>query len=72
MVTTVHETQVRPAGDIPTTSHDVPLDLIVTPSRVIDCRPHRPARATGRIDWADLTEEKIAAIPLLQQLRKSL
>src|SRR5579863_7109795 len=37
-VTTVHELQVCPAGRIPLTSHDVPLDFIVTPDRVIGCR----------------------------------
>src|SRR5690242_14322026 len=37
-VTTVHELQVLPAGQIPVTGHDVPVDLIITPERVIDCR----------------------------------
>jgi 5-formyltetrahydrofolate cyclo-ligase len=68
-VTTVHEIQVRPAGEIPATSHDVPVDFIVTPERVIDCRPrHGPRPAVG-IHWDDLTEEKIAAIPLLTAQR---
>src|SRR5580698_285331 len=68
-VTTVHEIQVRPAGAIPLTGHDVPLDFIVTPERIIDCRPrHGPRRAVG-ISWDDLTEEKIAAIPLLAAQR---
>ena len=70
-VTTVHELQVVPAGTIPLTSHDVPVDLIVTPDRVIDCRPrHGPRPAIG-IRWEDLTEEKIAAIPLLAARRGS-
>jgi 5-formyltetrahydrofolate cyclo-ligase len=68
-VTTVHELQVRPAGAIPLTGHDVPLDLIVTPERVIDCRPGRGPRPAAGIRWADLTEEKIAAIPLLAAQR---
>ena len=67
-VTTVHELQLRPAGTIPLTGHDVPLDFIVTPGRVIDCRPgQRPRPETG-ICWDDLTEEKIEAIPLLAAL----
>src|SRR6204780_2184001 len=42
-VTTVHEIQVRPAGTIPLTDHDVLVDFIITPERVIDCRPrHGP------------------------------
>jgi 5-formyltetrahydrofolate cyclo-ligase len=68
-VTTVHEIQVVPAGTIPVTSHDVPLDFIVTPERVIDCRAGRKARPTAGISWDDLTEEKIAAIPLLAAAR---
>jgi 5-formyltetrahydrofolate cyclo-ligase len=68
-VTTVHELQVRPAGTIPLTGHDVPVDFIVTPDRVIDCRHRgRPGPAPS-IRWEDLTEEKIAAIPLLAAQR---
>ncbi|MBN9097620.1 MULTISPECIES: 5-formyltetrahydrofolate cyclo-ligase [unclassified Pseudonocardia] len=69
VVTTVHELQVRPAGVIPTTVHDAPVDLVVTPERVLDCRSLRGERPTGGIRWAELTPEKIAAIPLLQALR---
>ncbi len=70
-VTTVHELQVVPPGMIPLTSHDVPVDFIITPERVIDCRPrHGPRPAVG-ICWDDLTEEKIAAIPLLAAQRAS-
>jgi 5-formyltetrahydrofolate cyclo-ligase len=69
IVTTVHEIQVRPAGEVPVTSHDVPLDLIVTPERVIDCRGRSAARPSAGIEWADLTDAKIAAIPLLAALR---
>jgi len=68
-VTTVHELQLRPPGTIPLTSHDAPVDLIVTPERVIDCRPSRGPRPDAGICWEDLTEEKIAAIPLLAALR---
>jgi 5-formyltetrahydrofolate cyclo-ligase len=69
-VTTVHEIQVQPAGSIPLTAHDVPVDFVVTPERVIDCRARRGARPDSGIIWADLTEEKIGAIPLLAALRR--
>jgi len=69
VVTTVHELQVRPGGEIPTAAHDAPVDLVFTPERVIDCRPRRGPRPTDGIRWAELTEEKIAAIPLLAALR---
>jgi hypothetical protein len=42
----------------------VPADFIVTPERVIDCRPRRGPRQAAGICWGDPTEEKIAAIPL--------
>lgn len=69
VVTTVHELQVRPPGAVPTSTHDAPVDLIVTPERVIDCRTARTQRPDGGIRWSELTEEKIAAIPLLRALR---
>jgi len=69
VVTTVHELQVRAPGEIPTATHDAPVDLVVTSERVIDCRPQRRPRPDGGIRWAELTEEKIAAIPLLTALR---
>jgi 5-formyltetrahydrofolate cyclo-ligase len=69
-VTTVHELQVLPAGTIPVSGHDVPVDVIVTPERVITCTAGHE-RPTAGICWADLTEEKIAAIPLLAALART-
>ena len=68
-VTTVHEIQLQPAGTIPMSGHDVPLDLVITPDRVIDCRQRRGPRPAAAVRWAELTEEKIAAIPLLAAQR---
>ena len=70
VVTTVHDVQVRPAGEIPQTGHDFPLDLIVTPDRVIECPTGD--RAPAAIHWDELTEQKIASIPLLGRLRDGL
>jgi 5-formyltetrahydrofolate cyclo-ligase len=67
VVTTVHEVQVRPAGTIPTTGHDIAVDLIVTPERTITTR--RGRRRVPKLDWRELSDEKIAAIPLLGKLR---
>jgi 5-formyltetrahydrofolate cyclo-ligase len=69
VVTTAHELQVRPAGAIPVTGHDIPVDLVVTPERIIDCRPGRGPRPAATISWPELTEEKIAAVPLLRALQ---
>ena len=68
VVTTVHELQVRTAGEIPTTGHDIHVDLVVTPERLIECarpRDYEPPR----LRWEELTQEKVEAIPLLQRLR---
>ncbi|MCK9872403.1 5-formyltetrahydrofolate cyclo-ligase [Nocardiopsis dassonvillei] len=65
IVTTVHTLQVLDEP-IPETGHDVSVDLIVTPDGVITCPPRR--RPAG-IVWEDLEEAKIAAIPILQELR---
>jgi 5-formyltetrahydrofolate cyclo-ligase len=67
VVTTVHELQVR--SGIPTTAHDVRLDLVITPDRILDCRSPRSRRPPARIRWDELTDDKIEAIPLLTTLR---
>jgi 5-formyltetrahydrofolate cyclo-ligase len=68
VVTTVHDLQVLPAGDVPAVAHDVRVDVIVTPTRVLR-PPRRRPRRLPRLEWDSLTDEKIAAIPLLAQLR---
>lgn len=69
VATTVHEVQVAEPGSLPMTDHDVPVDLIVTPERTIECGdgPHR--RPSGLV-WEELTAEKIESIPLLERLRE--
>jgi 5-formyltetrahydrofolate cyclo-ligase len=68
-VTTVHDIQVLDAGLVPVTEHDIPVDFVITPDRVIDCRAGRGSRPQAGIRWQDLTEEKVAAIPLLAARR---
>jgi len=58
---------VQPAGVIPTTAHDIAVDIVVTPERTI--RTKRGRRRVPKLDWRDLSDEKIAAIPLLGALR---
>jgi 5-formyltetrahydrofolate cyclo-ligase len=66
IATTVHPAQVLASGLIPMTAHDVPLDLIVTPEEIVACAGKHP-RPEG-ILWPELTDDKIAAIPLLRVL----
>jgi len=61
IATTVHPLQI--VGEtLPETEHDFSVDLIVTPDEVIECGP--PRRPSG-LYWEHLTEDKIAAIPVL-------
>jgi len=69
VVTTVHELQVVAAGTVPTTGHDLHVDVVVTPERVVRCPRPRGWRLPS-LEWSELTDEKIAAIPLLQRLRE--
>jgi 5-formyltetrahydrofolate cyclo-ligase len=62
IATTVHELQVVD-GDLPEEEHDFRVDLIVTPDAVIRCAPSRRPCGLGR---GRLTEEQIAAMPVLQ------
>lgn len=68
VATTVHGLQLVAEGEIPMVDHDVRLDLVVTPDRVVRTEVSRN-RHPG-IDWEELKEEKIRAIPLLQRLRR--
>jgi len=70
VVTTVHERQLLAAGEVPTTTHDLHVDVIVTPERVVRCRRPRGWRLPD-LRWDELTDEKIAAIPLLGRLQAS-
>ncbi len=70
VVTTVHELQVVEEGEIPVAAHDVLLDVIATPERVIEVPSDAaPGAAPDGVRWDELTEEKIGSIPLLQRLR---
>lgn len=66
IVAPVHQLQVVDER-IPEQEHDVSVDYIVTPDEVIRC-PRRP-RPEGLV-WANLTAEKIEAIPILRVRRR--
>jgi 5-formyltetrahydrofolate cyclo-ligase len=64
-ITTIHDTQVVDE-DIAVGDHDVPLDVICTPTRTI--RTDAGEKPEG-LFWDDLSEERIAEIPVLDGLR---
>ncbi len=67
VVTTVHDAQVVRRG-IPMTPHDVPVDIVATPTRLIRMR-HALARPAG-IRWDELSDEQLAAMPPLAALAR--
>jgi 5-formyltetrahydrofolate cyclo-ligase len=67
VVTTVHERQVVD-DPVAVDDHDVPLDVIVTPERTI--RTDTPHDRPAGVDWTALSEERIAAMPVLDRLRE--
>ena len=63
--TTVHDTQI--VEGIETDRHDVPLDLIVTPTRTIETES--TAERPKGLYWDDLDAETIAEVPVLERLQ---
>jgi 5-formyltetrahydrofolate cyclo-ligase len=70
VLTTVHEVQIVEADELPLEAHDLPLDLIVTPDRVISTSSDRP-RPEG-VDWARIRPDQFRDIPFLSALRARL
>jgi len=68
IITSVHPIQII-QQEIELKPHDIPLDFIITPDEVIACHTKLP-KPRG-IYWEYLDEEKIAAIPVLQELGTS-
>ena len=64
VATTVHEMQVV-ADDWEPDSHDVPMDLVVTPERTV--RTEAEGKPAG-VDWEALPDERLAEMPVLQAL----
>lgn len=71
VITTVHDEQV--VDDIPPgqlTKHDVPVDIIVTPTRTIRV-PDRAPKPSG-VFWDLLSPQKLAQIRVLRQLKQEI
>lgn len=71
VITTVHDEQV--VNDIPSgslTKHDVPVDIIVTPTKVIRV-PDRVPKPSG-VFWDLLSPQKLSQIRVLRQLKQEI
>ena len=68
IITSVHPLQIVDE-EIPMTEHDIPLTAIVTPNEIVEIASPSP-RPKG-IYWEILPPEKIAAIPVLSNRKKT-
>ncbi|KAJ8049363.1 Methenyltetrahydrofolate synthase domain-containing protein [Holothuria leucospilota] len=68
VITTVHDCQVTDIPESLIQPHDLTVDFILTPTRVIKCSGGIKQRPKGII-WSMLTEEKFQSIPVLKELR---
>jgi 5-formyltetrahydrofolate cyclo-ligase len=68
VATTVHGVQI--VADFPTESNDLPLSCIVTPDEVITVA--KPPPAPERIEWDRLSDDDLADMPILADLRATL
>lgn len=66
VVTTVHELQI--VDELEMNPHDLSLDAIITPERVIETGSPFP-KPYG-IDWTLVTPEDLRAMPVLEELRR--
>lgn len=64
VVTTVHDLQVT--RGLPTSSHDVPLDLIATPARLVQTKSSQP-KPLG-IEWGLVTPAHLEEMPILEEM----
>ena len=72
VATSVHDSQVVAESDLPVSclsKHDLPVDIIVTPSKIINVRK-RLTKPLGGIYWDLITEERLEQIPILRQLKE--
>ena len=67
VVTTVHDSQVV-EDDVDVGRHDVPLDVVCTPTRTL--RPDATGEKPAGIFWEDVDDERIEEIPVLDSLRE--
>jgi 5-formyltetrahydrofolate cyclo-ligase len=68
VATTVHPVQI--VDDFPIETNDLPLACIATPDELFIVA--RPPPAPERIEWARLSDEDIAEMPILADLKRAL
>jgi 5-formyltetrahydrofolate cyclo-ligase len=67
IATTIHEIQI--VEDLPMEAHDLRLDIIITPNRIL--RTHVTRVKAGSILWNKVTDDMISKMPILSELLES-
>jgi 5-formyltetrahydrofolate cyclo-ligase len=67
VATTVHERQVVAEREVDPDAHDVPMDLVVTPERVVET--DTPYGRPDGVDWSQVSDEDAEEMPVLARLR---
>lgn len=70
LLTTVHSLQVVDDDRIEMTTHDSPLDWIITPDEVIETNTSYPS--SGGVYWENVQEDQLRDIPFLKELKEKL
>jgi len=74
VLTTVHDEQILTNDKLPLSllcNHDLPIDIIVTPSKIVNVRKRLKKPCIG-IDWSLITKEQLIAMPILQSVKSEL
>merc|ERR1712151_1257061 len=76
VVTSVHDCQVitenLPPPQIGLMKHDVPVDIIVTPTRILHVNPKKRFPKPTGIYWNLLSKEKLNKVRVLRQLKEKI
>ena len=67
VVTTVHEAQITHMSTSLMMEHDLPVDIIVTPKRIINVRPKLKKPERG-ILWDDINQNHLSLMPFLKDV----
>ena len=69
IVTTVHDCQILDLSNELFEPHDIPVDIIVTPTQTIVVNPR--IKKPTEIIWSSISKRRLAAIPVLSEIKQA-